>query len=407
MQRRRLLSWLGLGLIGLSSGALSREKKEPMRHNRKENKSEPVTLFLCGDVMTGRGIDQILPYPSSPEIYEPYMTSARDYVKIAEETNGPIPSPVAFDYIWGDALKELEQMAPDLRLINLETAVTRSDSYWPHKGINYRMHPDNFPCIEAAGIDACILANNHVLDWDYKGLEETLDTVTAAGMKCVGAGNNSREAEEPAVFELGGGRRVIVLAFAHTSSGVFPEWRAAPGRAGVFLIENLNDAAIEKIASQVAALKQAGDLVVASVHWGGNWGYRIPREQQRFAYGLIDRAGVDVVHGHSSHHPRGIEIYNDRPIFYGCGDLLNDYEGIRSHLEYRSELALMYFLTLDPRSGRLLRLQMTPLQIRRFRLQRASKPDTQWLEQTMERECRRLGAKLSRNAGGRFELYWQ
>jgi len=407
MQRRRLLSWLGLGLFGLCSGALSREKRKHMRHKKKGNMSEPVTLFLCGDVMTGRGIDQILPYPSSPEIYESYMTSARGYVKIAEEANGPIPAPVTFDYIWGDALEELEQMAPDLRLINLETAVTRSDSYWPRKGINYRMHPDNFPCIEAAGIDACILANNHVLDWGYKGLEETLDTVTAAGMKSIGAGKNSREAEDPAVFKLSGGRRVIVLAFAHTSSGMFPEWQAGPGRAGVFLIENLNDAAIEKIASQVAALKQAGDLVVASVHWGGNWGYRIPREQQRFAYGLIDRAGVDVVHGHSSHHPRGIEIYNDRPILYGCGDFLNDYEGIRSHLEYRGDLTLMYFLTFDPGSGRLQRLQMTPLQIQRFRLQRASKPDSQWLAQTMDRECRRLGTRLRRNAGGRFELSWQ
>jgi poly-gamma-glutamate capsule biosynthesis protein CapA/YwtB (metallophosphatase superfamily) len=407
MQRRRLLSWLGLGLFGLSSGSLGREKREHMRQKKKGNMSEPATLFLCGDVMTGRGIDQILPYPSSPEIYEPYMTSARDYVKIAEEINAPIPAPVAFDYIWGDALKELEQMAPDLRLINLETAVTRSDAYWPSKGINYRMHPDNFPCIEAAGIDACILANNHVLDWGYKGLEETLDTVAAAGMRSVGAGKNSRKAADPAVFELAGGRRVIVLAFAHTSSGVPPEWRAGPERAGVFLIENLDHAGIEKIAGQVAALKQAGDLVVASIHWGGNWGYRIPREQQRFAYGLIDRAGVDVVHGHSSHHPRGIEIYNDRPILYGCGDFLNDYEGIRSHSEYRGDLALMYFLTLDPRSGRLQRLQMTPLQIRRFRLQRASKPDTQWLARTMDRECRRLGAKLRRNAGGRFELSWQ
>ncbi|HBH36186.1 MAG TPA: poly-gamma-glutamate biosynthesis protein [Gammaproteobacteria bacterium] len=378
-----------------------------MRHKKRGSNSEPVTLFLCGDVMTGRGIDQILPYPSSPEIYEPYMTSARGYVKIAEETNGPIPAPAAFDYIWGDALTELNRIAPDLRLINLETAVTRSDAYWPRKGINYRMHPDNFPCIESAGIDACILANNHVLDWGYEGLDETLATVDAAGIKRVGAGENSREAGDPAVFELTDGRRVVVLAFAHPSSGVPPEWRAGPGRAGVFLIESLNDAAIEKVASQVTALKQQGDLVVASIHWGGNWGYSIPREQQRFAHGLIDRAGVDVVHGHSSHHPRGIEIYNDRPILYGCGDFLNDYEGIRSHSEYRGDLALMYFLTLDPCNGSLLRLQMTPMQIRRFRLQRPSKQDQQWLAQTMDRECRRLGTRLRRNAEGRFELSWQ
>jgi poly-gamma-glutamate synthesis protein (capsule biosynthesis protein) len=256
-----------------------------MTHHETKNNTEPVTLFLCGDVMTGRGIDQVLPHPSSPKIYESYMTSALGYVELAEEANGPIQEPVAFDYIWGDALAELNRVAPELRLINLETAVTRSDSYWPRKGINYRMHPDNFPCIAAAGI--------HVLDWGYDGLTETLETVEAAGIKTIGAGHNGKEAKAPALFELTGGRRVVVLAFAHPSSGVPQAWQAGPGRAGVYLMESLSDTGIEEVAGQVAAVKQAGDLVVASIHWGGNWGYRISREQQRFAYGLIDRAGVD------------------------------------------------------------------------------------------------------------------
>ena len=184
-------------------------------------------------------------------------------------------------------------------------------------------------------------------------------------------------------------------------------WQAGPGQAGVYLMESLSDAGIEEVASQVAAVKQAGDLVVASIHWGGNWGYRISPEQQRFAYGLIDRAGVDVVHGHSSHHPKGIEIYHDRAILYGCGDFLNDYEGISGFSQYRGDLTLMYFLTLSPHSGKLLHLQMTPLQIRQFRLQRSSEQDRQWLEKTMDRECRRLGARVRGNAEGRFELCWQ
>lgn len=407
MKRRRMLSWLGLGLLGLCSGVVAKARRQGMNHRETENSTEPITLFLCGDVMTGRGIDQVLPHPSSPEIYESYMTSARGYVEIAEEANGPIPAPTTFDYIWGDALTELNRVAPDLRLINLETAVTRSDSYWPHKGINYRMHPDNFPCIETAGIDGCSLANNHVLDWGYDGLRETLDTVQAAGITSMGAGHNDEEAKAPAIFELTGGRRVLVLAFAHPSSGVPLEWLAGPERAGVYLLENLSEAGIDQVANQVASVKRPGDLVVASIHWGGNWGYRISREQQRFAYGLVDRADVDVVHGHSSHHPRGIEIYRNRPILYGCGDFLNDYEGIGGHTQYRDDLTLMYFLTMEPHSGRLLHLQMTPMQIRRFRLQTPSKQDRRWLARTMDRECRRLGARIKENAQGRFELYWQ
>ena len=67
-----------------------------------------IKLFLCGDVMTGRGIDQVLPHPGNPTLYEGYMKSAAGYVQLAEEANGPIPQPVDFSYIWGDALAELK-----------------------------------------------------------------------------------------------------------------------------------------------------------------------------------------------------------------------------------------------------------------------------------------------------------
>jgi poly-gamma-glutamate synthesis protein (capsule biosynthesis protein) len=105
-----------------------------------------VTVFLCGDVMTGRGIDQILPHPSDPQTYGACVSDARTYVRLAEEVNGPIPRPVELPYIWGDALGELQHVAPDARIVNLETSVTRSEEPWP-KGINYRMHPANVGCI--------------------------------------------------------------------------------------------------------------------------------------------------------------------------------------------------------------------------------------------------------------------
>jgi poly-gamma-glutamate synthesis protein (capsule biosynthesis protein) len=104
-----------------------------------------TTLFLCGDVMTGRGIDQILPHPGDPAIHEHHVTSAIGYVKLAENKNGPIPRRAAPSYIWGDALAEMERVQPQARIINSETAITRSED-WLDKGINYRMHPDNVAC---------------------------------------------------------------------------------------------------------------------------------------------------------------------------------------------------------------------------------------------------------------------
>src|SRR5262245_37346644 len=118
------------------------------------------TLFLCGDVMTGRGIDQILAHPSPPRLYESVVTPALDYVKLAEDTHGDIPRAVSPTYVWGAALDDLERRRPDARIVNLETSITTSDRAEP-KGINYRMHPANVGVLTAAGVDCATIANNH------------------------------------------------------------------------------------------------------------------------------------------------------------------------------------------------------------------------------------------------------
>ena len=363
-----------------------------------------LTVFLCGDVMTGRGIDQILAHPSEPEIHEACMRSASDYVRIAEEKNGPIPRPTGPAYIWGDALPEFERVKPDARIINLETAVTRSGS-WLDKGINYRMHPANIACLTTAKIDCCALANNHVLDWGPAGLLETPDTLHAAGVKTAGAGRNRAEAMAPAAIVLGDERRVLVFSFAAASSGVPRDWGATEHAPGIEVLADLSPRRVDEIAVRIGAARARRDLVIASIHWGGNWGYGVSRGEIEFAHGLIDRAGVDVVHGHSSHHPKAIELHAGKLILYGCGDFVNDYEGIGGYETFRSDLGLMYFATLDAERGELQRLEMVATQLRRFRVQRAAPADAEWLCATLARESRRFGTSLARAAERRIELH--
>ncbi len=88
-----------------------------------------VTLLACGDVMPGRGIDQILPHPGDPELREDCASDANAYVRLGVHANGPIPRP-AFCWPWGDALPVIRDAAPDV----------------------------------------CALANNHVLDFGDRGL---------------------------------------------------------------------------------------------------------------------------------------------------------------------------------------------------------------------------------------------
>src|SRR5437870_8892197 len=152
--------------------------------------------------MCGRGIDQVLAHPCSPEIYEYYKRSAKDYVLIAEQANGPIPRRNGPSYVWGAALSQLERMQPDARIINLETAVTRGNDRM-NKGINYRMSPENAECLAAARINCCVLANNHVLDWGRAGLLGTLTVLQKFNVKATGAGRKDHEARPPAVLDLG------------------------------------------------------------------------------------------------------------------------------------------------------------------------------------------------------------
>ncbi|WP_235679886.1 CapA family protein [Cupriavidus necator] len=361
-----------------------------------------IRLFLCGDVMTGRGIDQILPSPGQPGLHESFVRSALDYVELAERRSGAIARPVPPGYIWGEALSELERHQPDVGIVNLETAVTSSDDAWPGKAVHYRMHPANVICLGAAGVDCAVLANNHVLDWGRAGLAQTLASLRAAGIAVAGAGCDSREAALPAVLPVPHGGRILVFAFAMTSAGTPSNWEATGNRSGVALLHDCSAASVERLRDRISVERRSGDVVVMSIHWGPNWGYEVDAERRRFARALIDQASVDVVHGHSSHHPMAIELHGGKPILYGCGDFINDYEGISGYETYRPDLALMYFVTLDPTGGGPVQLRLVALMRKQFRLGYAPESDLDWLLAMLRREGRSSGTHAVR--AGEHEL---
>jgi len=201
---------------------------------------------------------------------------------------------------------------PDVKLINLETAITAGGVPWPRKGIHYRCHPANVGVLTAAGIDVITLANNHAADWGLPGLVETVEVLANAGVRVVGAGRNAAAAEQAAVVEVrpkaaGGAAagddapagsnapRVLVWALGHASSGVPDEWAATATTPGV-RITNLSDADVERVRRGTAAVKRVGggDVAVVSIHWGGNWGFEVEEDHRRFARALIDR-GASLV----------------------------------------------------------------------------------------------------------------
>lgn len=379
------------------------DKGETDRSLSKGSAPDCVRLFLAGDVMLGRGIDQVLPHPGDPEIFEQYMRSAKGYVRLAEQRNGAIVRPVPFGYVWGDLSADLAARKCDLRIINLETAITTSDDAEP-KGINYRMNPANLPVLSAAEIDAVSLANNHSMDWGVAGLVETLESLTRAGIGVAGAGRTLDDAARPLTLAAPNRPRVHLLAYGATDSGIPEHWQAQTDRPGVNLLPRTAEEAVTDVQRRTASVRGPRDLLVVSVHWGGNWGYDVPQGQRRLARALIDHAGVDIVYGHSSHHPKPLEHYRGKLILYGCGDLINDYEGIAGHEAYRSELVLGYVVDASAETGDLLRLELLPYHLRSFRLGRATKEETAWLGAVMARECEGFGVEFRKTEAGTLEL---
>lgn len=363
-----------------------------------------VTLCVTGDVMLARGIDQMLPEPCDPVLYEPYMNDAREYIDLAEDASGPIPRGVPLAYPWGDALARLDAEAPDARIVNLETAITRRGTHDRGKRIHYRVSPANARALTAARIDVCTLANNHVLDWGPVGLVDTLATLDELAIRRCGAGHDLAAAMRPTVIDLGARGTVAVFAVGCPDAGVPLAWAATAREPGVFVVPALDDAAVRTLHAAIEPWRQPTTRIVLSIHWGANWDFDVPPEHRRFAHRMIDEVGADVVHGHSSHHVKGIEVHAGRPIVYGCGDLLTDYEGIRGYEDYRGDLGLLYLVTLDD-GGALTKLDMLPTRVQRLQLTTPSAQDVRWLAATLARTGARLGTDVV-DEGARLRLAW-
>lgn len=227
-----------------------------------------------------------------------------------------------------------------------------------------------------------------------------------AGIAVAGAGCNLAEARQPArLIHRTGVRgevknaRVLVYSFCLTSSGVPETWRAGVNRAGINLLPDLSGQNVQDICHRISIDRNPGDIVVVSIHWGGNWGYAVPESHRHFARCLIDEARVSIVHGHSSHHAKAIENHHGGLILYGCGDLINDYEGISGYNQYKGYLSLMYFAGIDTVTGELIDLTIIPMRMKQFRLQHAAGDDIDWLCAMLNRESNLLNARFTRCGG--------
>lgn len=318
-----------------------------------------ITLALVGDVMLGRGVNDAL---GGMRAEEP----------------------------WGDALPLL--LSADLRVINLECALTEHTRPWTRtrKVFHFRADPARaVEVLRAARIDACSLANNHILDFEEQGLLDTLRHLDAAGIRRSGAGRDPEEAARPAVIEARG-ERVALVAFTDNE----PPFAAAEGKPGTnYLPVSTAPEVLAEAEAAIRAAREAGArTVVFSNHWGPNMVERPPERFRRFARAVIER-GADVYYGHSAHVFQGVEVYRGKPILYDTGDFLDDY-AVDERL--RNDRSFLFRISVE--RGELRRMELFPVSLSYARVGLARGVERGEILTRMERLSAELGTRFARRA---------
>ena len=316
-----------------------------------------LTLAFTGDVMLGRYVNELLKHITPAEM-------------------------------WNDLLPHLAQA--DLRIVNLECVLTRHLHPWTRseKMFHFRADPKAVRVLQAAHIDACALANNHILDYEERGLHDTLRILRASGIRYAGAGANAAEAAAPAMLDVQGASpcRVALLSFTDNE----PAFAADTDHPGTNYLEvSLQKESLARIAGSIAQARgQGADLVVFSNHWGANYVERPAPEFRSFARHVIE-LGADIYYGHSAHICQGIEIHQGKPILYDTGNFIDDYA---IHPQLRNDRSCLFKVMFE--QGRLKRIELLPVSLDVGYVALARGKEFEVICSRMEMLCAEFGTQL-------------
>ncbi|NNM82484.1 MAG: CapA family protein [Burkholderiales bacterium] len=274
----------------------------------------------------------------------------------------------------------------DAILFNLECAITSSKKIWngPPKAFYFGAPESAVQALIACEFTAASLANNHLLDFGYRGMLDTLQLLDDAGILHAGAGRNASEAAKPAFFERKGISFGLISCCDHQQD--FSAGEDSPGIR--FLDLSDEKTALEKLREDFGMVSGC-DWPILSLHWGPNLVDHPSEGFRRIARSAIDM-GFRLIHGHSAHVFHGVEMYRGSPIFYSCGDLVDDYL-VDPH--FRNDHQLIFDLSLERKGMK--SLSFHPVLIECCRASPATGKSRVWIAREMARRCEELGTRVS------------
>jgi len=293
------------------------------------------------------------------------------------------------EWFWGDVLDLLKNA--DAVFANLECAITTSETRWRRsaKEFHFRADPRSIAVLKAGNVRFVSLANNHLLDFETRGLLDTIRHLDEAGIAHAGAGGNVTAAAAPAFVQAG---KLTVAAFAVTDN--MPEAAAGEASPGICYVDPQHEDSGPTQAAFAAARNAGADLVVVSAHLGPNMLDRPSPAIRAYKRRLAAR-GAHLIHGHSAHVVQGLERIGASLILHDAGDIIDDYA---IDPDLRNDLSFIFLL--DVTKSELRRVRLVPVRLYMAQVRHAPPDDAAWICNRMQALSRHLGVDLRRTQDG-------
>jgi poly-gamma-glutamate synthesis protein (capsule biosynthesis protein) len=231
----------------------------------------------------------------------------------------------------------------DFRIVNFEFPIVLNGSSPIKKaGPSLKGQQKAVDAIKSAGFNVCTLANNHILDQGEKCCIETKQLIEAAGLSTVGVGKNIEEASHTLLLECSGETIAVINCCEHEFS------IATEKSAGANPLNPIQQY------YKIQEARSNADYVLVIVH-GGHEMCQYPSPRMKETYRFFVDSGADAVVNHHQHCYSGYEVYHGKPIFYGLGNFLFDWEGKRNGLWNEG-----YMVSLDFVKGQMINFRLFP-----------------------------------------------
>ncbi len=261
---------------------------------------------------------------STPEIKEIIISAVGDCTLGTNQKQSYSNSFDEYYDKYGEAyfLKNIKSVfeEDDFTIINLEGTLTNSENIRTSKEWNHKGKPEYVNILSNASVEAVTLGNNHIMDYQQDGVDDTIATVEGAGLSYALSGDWGNQF---GLYETKGVKIGFVSVNEYYDGNRVYDW--------------LEDG--------LAKLREQGaDIVIAAMHWGGDKIHTLEENQRVMGKWCIDQ-GFDLVLGSHPHVLQGIEEYNGKYIVYSMGNFC--YGGSRNPAEKESMIFQASFTFID------------------------------------------------------------